>query len=145
VNEVRWASSAGIAPATLYAVLRLRAEVFVVEQDCPYLDLDGRDLEAGTRHAWVEHDGVVVAYLRLLDEGDGHRIGRVVTSPTHRGRGLAGELMAAALAATSGPVVLDAQSRLVAWYEEFGFRVTGPEYLDDGIAHVPMRLDRTFT
>lgn len=129
---------------TAYAVWRLRQDVFVVEQQCPYPDLDGRDLEAGTRHlVLTDDDGDLVGYLRLLDDGDRARIGRVVLTPAARGRGLADRLMAAALAECAGdgrPVVLDAQSPLRGWYEGFGFEVTGPEFLEDGIPHLPMRL-----
>jgi len=139
---VHAASFAELSTTTLYELLRLRSEVFVVEQACVYADIDGRDLEPTTRHLWISEGGTVAAYLRVLDDGDVLRIGRVVTAATHRHQGLAGRLVEAALATTEGPVVLHAQSYLTAWYEAFGFRADGPEYLDDGIPHVPMRLDR---
>ncbi len=142
MSTVHWATFAQLDTATLYALLRLRAEVFVVEQACAYLDLDGRDTEPGTRHAWIDDGGVPVAYLRLLAEGDATRIGRVVTASTHRGRGLAARLVESALTGTTGVVVLDAQVYLRSWYEGYGFTVAGPEFMDDGITHVPMRLDR---
>jgi ElaA protein len=131
-----------IAVAHLYAALRLRAQVFVVEQDCVYLDPDGRDLEAGTTHLWLTAgDGTLVAYVRLLTEPTGgHRIGRVVTDPAHRGARLAGRLIDHALTVTEPPVVLDAQSHLVHVYARHGFAPDGPEFLDDGIPHTPMRL-----
>jgi ElaA protein len=140
--ELREASGPQISAADLYAVLCLRSEVFVVEQQCAYLDPDGRDLDPGTTHLWFEAPGAAVAsYLRIIDEpGGGHRIGRVVTAPEHRGRQLAGRLLQHALALLDGPVVLHAQSHLVAMYERHGFAVDGPEYLDDGILHTPMRL-----
>ncbi len=127
--------------ATFYRILALRTDVFVVEQHCPYPELDGRDLEPDARQLWVERDGRVVATLRLLRDPDGAaRIGRVATRADVRGDGLAGELMRRALElAGAAPVVLDAQSHLAGWYARFGFVVTGPDYLDDGIAHVPMR------
>jgi ElaA protein len=126
---------------TAYAVWRLRQDVFVVEQACPYPDLDGRDPEPGTRHVVLtDADGTLQGYLRLLDDGDVARIGRVVLTAAARGRGLADQLMRAALAETTGrEVVLDAQSPLAGWYASFGFEVSGPEFLEDGIAHVPMR------
>ena len=133
----------GELPATaLYGILRLRAEVFVVEQSCVYLDPDGRDLEPSTRHLWIEDDGVVVAALRVLREADGATsIGRVVTAPSHRSRGLAAELVEAAVASTpTRPVRIKAQSQLVDWYSRFGFAVDGDEFLEDGIPHVPMVL-----
>ena len=131
-------------PLTLYALLRLRTDVFVVEQECPYPELDGRDAEPGTLHLWVEVDGEPVATLRVLEE-DGepaYRIGRVATHRAHRGKGYAAALVEEALArAGEAPVELDAQAYLEQWYARFGFRRTGPDFLEDGIAHLPMRRD----
>lgn len=126
--------------ATLYGLLRLRVDVFVVEQACPYPELDGRDTEPGTVHLWVERDGRVVACLRLLDDPAGQRIGRVCVAADSRGAGLAEVLVRAALQRCAGPVVLDAQTYLARWYERLGFAVAGPEFVEDGISHVPMRL-----
>jgi ElaA protein len=130
--------------ATLHDILRLRQDVFVVEQQCVYADLDGRDLEPGTVQVWaVDEQAHVVATLRLLAEpGGSRRIGRVATAVPMRGRGLAADLVSAALALGNGVVVLDAQSHLEGWYARFGFVRVGEEFLDDGIPHVPMRLDR---
>ena len=133
----------GELPASaLYGILRLRAEVFVVEQACAYLDPDGRDLEPSTRHLWIEDEGAVVAALRILREADGATsIGRVVTAPSHRSRGLAAELITTALeTASAGPVRINAQSHLADWYARFGFIVAGDEFVEDGIPHVPMVL-----
>ena len=129
---------------TLHDILRLRQDVFVVEQQCLYADVDGRDLEPGTVQVWaVDEQGSVVATLRVLRDPEGPaRIGRVATAVGARGRGVAADLVAAALERGSGPVVLDAQSHLEGWYARFGFVRTGEEFLDDGIPHVPMRLDR---
>lgn len=124
----------------LYAVLTLRATVFVVEQECPYLDPDGRDVEPGTTHLWLADDDDIAAYLRVLTEPDSTRIGRVVTDPVHRGQRLAARLLDEALTLATRPVVLDAQSHLVGLYVRHGFVVDGPEYLEDGIPHTPMRL-----
>lgn len=137
------ASALALPPATLYAILRLRSEVFVVEQDCAYLDLDGRDLEPDATWLWAESAGRIRATLRLLwDSPDTARIGRVATAPDARSAGLAGRLMDRALelarARPARTVVLDAQSPLVGWYARYGFARTGPEYIEDGIAHVPM-------
>ncbi len=127
-------------------VLRLRVDVFVVEQQCPYAEVDGRDTEGRTRHIRINGDDGPIAYLRLLDGGDSRRIGRVVTRPDHRRTGLARRLVGHVIARYPGELVLDSQSYLVGWYAAFGFVATGPEYLDDGIAHVPMHrpasLDR---
>lgn len=124
---------------TLYALLKLRTDVFVVEQACPYPELDGRDLDAGTEHRWFTDDDGPTAYVRLLTEPDGTtRLGRVVTRPDARGGGLANALVTGVLADHPGPVLADAQAHLVGWYEALGFEVTGPEYIEDDIAHVPM-------
>jgi ElaA protein len=129
-------------PLTLYRLLALRVEVFVVEQDCPYPELDGRDTEPGARHAWIPAaDGSVLACLRILDEPDSDalRIGRVAAAQDVRGTGLGARLMRTALEAV-GPrrVLLDSQTYAAGFYERFGFIVTGEEFLEDGIAHVPM-------
>ncbi|MGI5129058.1 GNAT family N-acetyltransferase [Pseudonocardia sp. CA-107938] len=127
----------------LYRLLRLRTDVFVVEQHCAYPELDGRDLERRTRHLWLApagDPGTVLGYLRLLVEPDGaHRIGRVCTAATARGTGLAHRLLAAALAeAGDGACVLDAQEHLAAFYSGYGFVPSGPVYEWDGVPHLPM-------
>jgi ElaA protein len=142
MTGVRALSFAELDPVTAYAVWRLRQRVFVVEQRAPYPDLDGRDLEPTTRHLLVEESGELVAYLRLLDDGVEARIGRVVVAPEARGRGYADELMRVAMLETGDrPVVLDAQTGLAGWYATFGFEVTGPEFDDDGVLHLPMRRE----
>jgi ElaA protein len=143
VEVVHAAPTNELDPRTLYAILRLRAEVFVVEQACAYLDPDGRDLEPGCVQLWIETrsgEGSVLATARLLTEpGGGHRIGRVCTAPDARRRGLGAALMVAALdRCGDAPVVLDAQSQLTGWYEQFGFETTGHEFMDDGIPHTEM-------
>ncbi|HYF71688.1 MAG TPA: GNAT family N-acetyltransferase [Nocardioides sp.] len=130
-------------PATAYAAWRLRQDVFVVEQECPYPDLDGRDDEPGTRHVLLHVDDLLLGYARVLDDDPVWRIGRVVLDRSARGRGLADHLMTTALQVSEGrDVVLDAQSPLAPWYATFGFEVSGPEFLEDGIPHTPMRLSR---
>lgn len=137
------ATFAQLDAATLYEILRLRTDVFVVEQACAYPELDGRDTHPGTLHLWYADGGSPVCYLRVLADGDGAvRLGRVVTAPDARRRGLGAQLVRAALDRTSGPVVIDAQAQLQAWYEQLGFSVSGEGFVEDGIAHVPMRLDR---
>ena len=133
---------------TAYDVWRLRQDVFVVEQACPYPDLDGRDTEPGTRHVLLHlgdtgAGGTLVGCARVLDDGDVWRVGRLLLAPAARGRGLAETLLRACLDACPGrDVVLDAQSPLSDWYASFGFEVSGPEFLEDGIPHLPMRLAR---
>jgi ElaA protein len=128
---------------TAYRLWALRSQVFVVEQDCPYLDLDGRDADPSARHLWVESGGVPVAVLRAVDSGDDRgdlRVGRVATAESHRGMGLAAALVRAAIElAGERDVVLDAQSHLVDWYAAFGFAPDGRGFVEDGIPHTPMR------
>ena len=138
-DDVHLAAFEDLDSRTAYALWQLRESVFVVEQACPYPELDGRDLEAGTRHLWLEDDGVPVAYLRILEDPTHTRIGRVLVAASHRRRGLARVLMERALKyAGERDVVLDAQSYLAGWYARFGFAACGPEFLEDGIAHIPM-------
>jgi ElaA protein len=126
-------------------IARLRSAVFVVEQECVYLDLDGRDVDTDAEHHWVETDGEIAAYARTLSEPDGTaRIGRVVTAASARGRGIAGALIDALIERYGADViVLEAQSHLADWYRRFRFEITGDEYLEDGIPHVPMRRSPT--
>ncbi|WP_291279396.1 GNAT family N-acetyltransferase [Galactobacter sp.] len=139
---------AELSGLTWHQISRLRQDVFVVEQDCPYPDQDSRDAEPATAHLWISSAAPggaarVVATLRLLTEPDGvtRRIGRVATAPEHRGRGLMGYLLRAAIQLCgTAPIVLDAQAHLEGWYGSFGFVKNGEEFLEDGIPHVPMRL-----
>jgi len=126
--------------ATFHELLRLRVDVFVVEQTCAYPELDGRDTEPETRHVWIDGpDGRPAALIRVLAEPDGsHRISRVVTRVDARNAGLAGVLLGHVHATTPGRLVLDAQTYLVPWYDSLGYETTGEEFLEDGIPHVPM-------
>ncbi|MDN5750052.1 MAG: GNAT family N-acetyltransferase [Pseudonocardia sp.] len=144
VATVHRAWAADLEPGTLYELLRLRLEVFVVEQACPYLELDGRDLEDRARHYWLGGDGrpePVLGTLRLLKEPDGeHRIGRLCTARSVRGHGLGRRLMEAVLAEVGDRAcVLDGQEHLAEFYRGFGFEPTGATYDWDGVAHLPMR------
>jgi ElaA protein len=135
-----WAQD--IDMSTLYKILQLRLEVFVVEQSCPYLDLDGRDLDPDTRHLWLEEDGEIISTLRLLEEHDGgksYRIGRLCTDRAHRGQGHTTRLLQTALADVGSDLCrIHAQTYLVDMYAKHGFFVDGDEYLLDGVPHVPM-------
>jgi ElaA protein len=141
VTVLHDAGLAELDPATLYRILALRVDVFVAEQNCPYPELDGRDLEPGARLLWAERGDDVVGTLRLLIDADGSaRIGRVATAAGARGSGLAAAMMTRAIELAGGrPVVLDAQSHLADWYARFGFIRTGPDFDEDGIMHTPMR------
>ncbi len=132
----------------LYAAMALRQAVFVVEQNCPYLDADGRDQPA---HHLFGNDaaGDLVAYTRLIPAGISYEkyasIGRVVTSEKVRGTGLGRELMARSIAACAElfpgqPVKIGAQAHLENFYRSCGFEPTGEAYLEDGIPHIGMVL-----
>jgi ElaA protein len=131
----------------LYAILQLRTAVFVVEQRCPYQEVDGQDLQGDTCHLMAWQDEELVAYARLLDpesQGGDVVIGRVATAAAVRGQGLGHELMAQALkqAEKHWPeqsIYLSAQAHLQAYYAGYGFAAVGEEYLEDNIAHIGMR------
>lgn len=131
----------------LYALLKLRSDVFVVEQKCAYPDLDGQDLEGDTHHLMGWEDDQLMAYLRLLDpesQGGDVVIGRVVTAPAGRGKGLGHAMMEQALKQAEKhwpqvPIYLSAQAHLQGYYGRYGFEVAGEEYLEDGIPHIGMR------
>ena len=131
----------------LYALLKLRSEVFVVEQKCAYPDLDGQDLEGDTYHLMGWEDDQLKAYLRLLDpqsQGGDVVIGRVITAPQARGQGVGHEMMEQALKQAEKhwpqvPIYLSAQAQLQGYYGKYGFVVAGEEYLEDDIPHIGMR------
>ena len=123
----------------LIDLLALRSEVFVVEQDCVYQYIDGRDQEPATRHIWLQEGTEIVACLRLLQDERVQRIGRVVTARQHRSKGYSAQLIEYTLANSAGPWMLSAQAQLEHWYQRFGFQCCGPGYLEDGIPHLPMQ------
>lgn len=125
----------------LYAILALRARVFVVEQNCAYLDPDGADLVS--RHVWTADEaGAVLAYLRVVPAGTKFpevSIGRVITAPEARGTGLGKELMRRGIAAAgAGPIRIGAQAHLEKFYGELGFVRASEPYDEDGIPHIEM-------
>lgn len=130
--------------ATLYALLAARVDVFVVEQDCPYPELDGRDAEALHLSAW--HDAALAAYARLLPPGGRFAepsIGRVLTTAAFRGRGLGRVLMLRAIEIVERhwpgcPIRVSAQHHLEAFYASLGFVSDSAVYDEDGIPHVDM-------
>ena len=126
----------------LYDILRLRAEVFVVEQDCPYQDLDGRDRNAW--HVWLEESGKAVACLRVFMFDELHsQIGRVVTSLDVRGKGAGRLIMEEGVKIAEEhfpdfPILIHAQAYATGFYEKFGFRISSDAFLEDGIPHHEM-------
>lgn len=134
----------------LYDILKLRVDVFVVEQNCPYPEIDGHDRVQGTYHVVAYENGMLMAYLRLLPAGltyDCVSIGRVITSEAARGRGLGSELLRQGLAYAEQlwpgeNIEIGAQSHLQSYYNRFGFTAFSEEYLEDGIPHIDMRLTK---
>jgi ElaA protein len=136
--------AADLSTAMIYALLRLRVEVLIVEQRCPYQDLDGHDLDQTTRHYWLAPYGAIEdaqATLRLLEPTEGQfRIGRICAAQPARAHGGVRRLLEAALAEVGdAPCWLDAQTDSIGLYTEFGFVVDGAEFPEEGIPHVPMR------
>lgn len=139
MTRLHHAPFAQLSGHDVYALCRLRVDVFVVEQNCAYPELDGADEDPETVHFWHTIDGRIVSTLRLLRRDGETRIGRVCTAADARGRGLSAELMRAALDRADGEtVVIGAQARLEKWYGGFGFVRSGPDYDEDGILHLPM-------
>lgn len=129
----------------LYDVMVLRQEVFVVEQDCAYLDADGKDMKS--LHLLGRMKGELLAYARLVPPGISYQscssIGRVITSAKLRGKGYGRPLMQHAIEHTISlwkdhDIKISAQSHLVDFYGDIGFRSTGKEYLEDGMPHTEM-------
>lgn len=144
--QIQWLLKkfAELTPYELYAALQLRAEVFVVEQTCPFQDADNKDQES--HHLLGYHNNALVAYTRLLPPGLAYTqpsIGRVVTSPSVRGTGSGKELMQESINQAYTlfgiqPIKIGAQLYLKKFYEGFGFFQVGEGYLEDGIPHIYM-------
>ena len=139
----------------LYDIMALRQEIFVIEQNCPYLDADGKDLKGwhlmGRQISDDNTEGVLVVYTRLLPKGvsydDYASIGRVVSSASVRGSGAGKILMQQSIEMMeklypNQPVKIGAQTYLLKFYESLGFESTGEEYLEDDIPHTSMILKK---
>ena len=128
----------------LYKILKLRCAVFVVEQNCPYPDLDDYDQKAV--HLWAENEGEILAYCRIFDKGIKYKetsIGRVITTEKGRGKGLGRQLIKYALEVIENrlhqtEVRISAQDYLLRFYSDFGFVDTGKKYLEDNLPHTEM-------
>jgi ElaA protein len=133
-----------LTPTALYDILRLRSEVFVVEQNCVFLDIDNKDQFSYHLLGFVENE--LAAYTRLIDAGkvyDYMSIGRVVTSPKYRRTGIGKELMDVSIEKCyelfgKGPIKIGAQLYLKNFYESFGFVQSSEVYDEDGIDHIEM-------
>jgi ElaA protein len=138
-----------LLPAELYAVMQLRNEVFVVEQNCVYQDADEKDLQGFHLMGW---DGAkLVAYTRILPPGIAYAleasIGRVVTSPAYRGTGAGRQLMGLSITRAMAQfnvktIKIGAQLYLEKFYQSLGFVQCGEGYFEDDIPHIPMQLQK---
>ena len=134
------------SPIELYDYLQLRSEVFVVEQQCIYLDMDGKDQKALHVLGYSE-EGILLGCTRIFGPGDyleDASIGRVAVRKTHRGEGLGKKIVEASMNAIqarfgSGQITLSAQTYLKAFYRDLGFVEIGDTYLEDGIPHILMQ------
>lgn len=128
----------------LYEILKLRAQIFVVEQNCAYLDVDGKDDKS--YHLFLEDKYEIISYLRILPAGlvyDQVAIGRVATKEAYRKMGLAGQLMAKAIkfvteSLEENEIKISAQVYLQDFYKSLGFKLVSEIYLEDGIEHIEM-------
>ncbi len=133
-----------LTPAQLYAILRLRNEVFVVEQNCVFQDADNKDYHCN--HLMLFNEGELMAYARIVPAGVAYKemsIGRVITSLKVRGTGAGRILMTKAIELCyetlgPGPIRIGAQSYAKAFYASLGFVETGEPYDEDGILHIEM-------
>ena len=129
----------------LYQILQLRSQVFVVEQDCVYQDIDSKDQKA--LHIIGKEGSKIIAYTRFFKAGDYFKnlsIGRVVVHKANRKEGLGKEIMLASINLTiknyeGGIIELSAQTYLKQFYNDLGFIESGEEYLEDGIPHIRMK------
>lgn len=131
----------------LYTLLKLRVEVFVVEQNCPYEELDGLDTHPETQHILGYEDDQLVAYARCLAPNTSYEksaaIGRVLVKHSHRGKGLAQAVVSLAkdICVSHWPdngIEISAQCYLTEFYKAQGFKIVGEQYLEDGIPHIHM-------
>ena len=128
----------------LYQILRLRSEVFVVEQDCVYQDLDNKDQISV--HIFIKEKNEIVAYTRIFKSGDYYKnpsIGRVVVSKKNRGKELGKKIMISSIYyiqenLKGDKIELSAQKYLDKFYKDLGFYKIGEDYLEDGIPHQRM-------
>jgi len=141
----QWQSFGDLSSLEMHAIFAARQAVFIVEQDCPYLDMDGKDLKADHLTAWSGTE--VAAYLRLLGPGisypDEPSLGRILTTRIGRGSGLGRELVARGLQRLHElyptlPTRIGAQAHLQKFYGSFGFVPSSEPYDEDGIMHIEM-------
>jgi ElaA protein len=136
-----------LSQSELYTILQLRNDIFVVEQNCPYLDID--DLDQHSFHIFLTHNSQIIAYARLIDPdivySNSAAIGRVLVKQAFRHQGHARTIIKACIhhalkTYESNTITLSAQSYLIDFYQSLGFSIIGDAYLEDGIPHIKMML-----
>ena len=147
-HEYRWLSFDQLTTNEIYEILRARQEVFVVEQECAYQDVDGKDQHARHLACWDSRSSApaLLAYLRVIVPGKKYAepsIGRVLTCKSVRGTGIGRELMQRGIAHTlrefpGAAIRISAQLYLKRFYKEFGFETCSETYDEDGIPHIEM-------
>lgn len=128
----------------IYKILALRNEIFIVEQECPYLDCDDKDLNS--YHLFLRENGEIVSYLRILEKGvsyDEISIGRVAVKKSYRGKGISRKMMLKAIEfiennLSENTIKIQAQAYLLDFYSSLGFKAVSDEYLEDNIPHIDM-------
>lgn len=128
----------------IYKILALRNEIFIVEQECPYLDCDDKDLNS--YHLFLRENGEIVSYLRILEKGvsyDEISIGRVAVKKSYRGKGISRKMMLKAIEfiennLSENTIKIQAQAYLLDFYNSLGFKAVSEEYLEDNIPHIDM-------
>ena len=145
-NHIEWKchSFQDLSLEQLYAILQLRQEVFVVEQNCPYLDADGRDYSAHHLMGFIHHQLALYTRIFFIDNQKEGIIGRVIVKEKYRKRGLGYDLMTESEIRcikmfSPKEITLGAQAHLKSFYNRLGYSVCGDEYDEDGIPHLPMR------
>jgi len=146
----QWSAYAALSKEDLYAIIQQRQQVFILEQRCLYLDLDGLDLPAWHLLGWqgLGSERELVAYLRCLPPGVRYpepSLGRILTTQAVRGTGIGREIVARGIALAGRtfpgqPIRIAAQLHLQAFYSEFGFVPRSAAYDEDGIPHLDMQL-----
>ena len=135
---------ASLTTRELFEIYKARVDTFVVEQNCPYPEVDDADLLS--LHLFNKNNGIIEAYCRIIPDGNQVKIGRVLVNKTARQKGYGRQILARALEACNErfpnlPVFIQAQTYLQSFYASFGFKPISDDYLEDGISHIDMILE----
>ena len=134
-----------MTPMQVHQLYKLRVGVFVAEQNCPFKEIDDQDANPETRHILAFDGETLAGCARVFPTESGSRFGRFVVHPDFRGSGLGPQIVRTGIEYTerfNGDLIVEAQSGLVGYYEQFGLVAEGDEFLDTGVPHRKMRLAR---